>query len=83
VQHARERILSKNVQALPQIDGFRHFKELLPTSLGALFAGENARTVVGVEAEDRSGIAEAALIAIRYFQRPSQGVFLERSDQLV
>jgi len=78
---AREQIAPEAVQALAQLDGFRHFEKLLPTPLGALFAGENARSVLGVEAEDSSGIAEAALITSGNFRRPHKGVFLERANQ--
>lgn len=77
----RQQIMTKAVQALAQLDGFRHFKEMLPTPLGAVLSGENASSVVAVEAEDSSGLAEAALVTSGYFRRPRKGVFLERADQ--
>jgi hypothetical protein len=72
---------AKAVEALAQMDGFRHFKALLPTELGALLTGKNALRVVGVEAEDTCSIVEATLVKSGYFRRPSKGVFLERADQ--
>lgn len=77
----RQQILPKAVEALSQLDSFRHFKAMLPTPLGTILSGENASNVIGVEAEDSSVLAEAALISSGYYRRPSKGVFLERADQ--
>ena len=77
----RFQILPKAVQALAQLDGFRHFKALLPSPLGYAISGENAGSTVGVEAEDSSGLAEAVLVRSGYFRRSGNDVFLERVDQ--
>ncbi|MBL7253548.1 hypothetical protein [Paractinoplanes lichenicola] len=77
----RGTVPAKAVEALAQMDGFRHFKAMLPTALGAALTGENARQTVGVEAEDTCYIVEEVLVDSGYFRRPSKGVFLERADQ--
>jgi hypothetical protein len=77
----RGQVPAKAVEALAQMDGFRHFKAMLPTPLGAALSGENARNVVAVEAEDTCSIIKAELIESGYFRRPLKGVFLERADQ--
>ena len=77
----RGHVPAKAVEALAQMDGFRHFKAILPTALGATISGENARSAVAVEAEDTCSIIEGVLIKSGYFRRPSKGVFLERADQ--
>jgi hypothetical protein len=77
----RGTVPTKAVEALAQMDGFRHFKALLPTALGAALTGENARQTVAVEAEDTCSIVEAVLVESGYFRHPSKGVFLERADQ--
>jgi hypothetical protein len=73
----RGTVPAKAVEALAQMDGFRQFKAMLPTALGAVLSGENARSVVGVEAEDTCSIVEAVLVKSGYFQRPSKGIFLQ------
>ncbi|MEV6345933.1 hypothetical protein [Actinoplanes sp. NPDC051851] len=76
----RGTVPAKAVEALAQMDGFRHFKAMLPTALGALLTGANAQRTIAVEAEDTCSIVEAALVESGYFRRPSKGVFLERTD---
>lgn len=75
-----KQLTPKAVEALAQLDGFRHFKELLKGPLASCLVGENGNNTIAVESADSSALAEQVLIESGYFRRPNRGLFLERTD---